>query len=213
MLTRTLTLLALTLALGACMPFHKKGPPPVVYQLKAPAADMMAQPPAIPAGTAVEVSLPAVPAGYDKDRIALGLDGGRRLDYYTNARWAENLPDVLQDIVSAGLRQSLPGLVVDDDESLPSPTHRLRVEVLDFAPVYAGGATSLPKARVRLRFALIDMRANTVLLDIRQAADVMPEANTMGAVTAALETGLHRTLHDATPRLAAALAPPAKPRR
>ena len=105
------------------------------------------------------------------------------------------------------------GLVVDDDESLPSPTHRLRVEVLEFAPVYAGGATSLPKTRVKLRLALIDMRRNAVVLDLTQGADVMPETNTLGAVTAALEMGLHRTLHDATPRLAAALAPPAKPRR
>lgn len=206
-------ILLLVLALGACMPLGKKGPPPVVYQLKAPERGVIAQPPALPAGTAVEVLLPTVPAGYDRDRIALSLDGGRRLDYYSAAKWPEELPDVLQDIVSRSLRQSLPGLVIDDEGSLPTPTHILRVEVVEFTPVYPAAATTIPTVQVALRFALSDVRRGAVLLDMVQKAEVMPEANSLGAVVAALEMGLHRTLSDATPRLAGTLAPPRSAKR
>lgn len=172
----------------------------------------MAQPPAMPAGTRLEIPLPGIAAGLDKERIALALDGGRRLDYYSGAKWPAALPEVIQDITITTLRQSLPGLSVDDDENMTGATHRLRMDVQSFAPVYAGAASTLPQVRVSVRFALIRISDNAILSDITLGANEPVAANTLGAVTTALESGLHRVLADALPRLATPLAPVGKKR-
>ncbi len=212
-MTRALLALFLLVTLSSCIGLPKPQPPATVYQLQAPAAGLMAQPPALPAGTRLEISLPGVAAGLDKDRIALALDGGRRLDYYAGAKWPAPLPEVIQDVAIATLRQSLPGLSVDDEDNTTAPTHRLRMDVQSFAPVYAGNANSLPQVRVAIRFALVRLSDNAILSDITLGADQPVSANTLGAVTAALESGLHRVLTDALPRLATPLAPVGKKSR
>ncbi len=203
----------LVLTLTSCIGLPKPPPPATVYQLRAPAQGLMAQPPALPAGTRLEVALPGVAAGLDSERIALALDNGRKLDYYAGAKWAAALPDVVQDVAIATLRDSLPGLSVDDDDNMNSPTHRLRIVVQHFAPVYATDATTLPKVNVTLRFALVRLADDALLADATLGTQVAVNANTLAGVTAALEQGLHRVLADAMPRLAVALAPPGKPRR
>lgn len=212
-MTRTLIAFFLLVTLSSCIGLPKPQPPATVYQLQSPASGLMAQPPALPAGTRLEIPLPGIGAGLDKDRIALALDGGRRLDYYAGAKWPATLPDVIQDIAITTLRQSLPGLSVDDDENMSAPTHRLRMDVQSFAPVYAGDATGLPLVRVSVRFALIRLSDNAILSDITLGANEPVAANTLGTVTAALEKGLHRVLADALPRLAAPLAPAGKAKR
>lgn len=197
---------AVAILVSGCMPMHKRQPPPDLYQLRAPSLGLMTQPPALPAGTVVELTLPSVPAGMDKDRIALGLDGGRRLDYYTAARWPAPLPEVLQDAISQTLLASLPGLGVDDEDHVSAPSHRLRVDVLNFAPVYMNEANSLPQVQTTLRFVLTRADSGRPLADFILSAQEQPQANTLSAVTAALETSLHRVLHDALPRLAAPLS-------
>lgn len=212
-MTRAFLALFLLVTLSSCIGLPKPQPPATVYQLQAPAQGLMAQPPALPAGTRLEIPEPGVAAGLDKDRIALALDGGRRLDYYAGAKWPAALPEVIQDVAIATLRQSLPGLSVDDDENMTGATHRLRMDVQSFAPVYASAATTLPQVRVSVRFALIRLSDNAILSDITLGADQPVRANTLGDVTAALESGLQRVLADALPRLAAPLAPAGKASR
>lgn len=206
MMTRSLIALFIVMTLSSCIGLPKAQPPAVVYQIQPPAHALMAQPPALPAGTRLEVPLPGVAAGFDKERIALALDGGRRLDYYAGAKWPAPLPEVLQDVTIASLRHSLPGLSVDDDDNITSPTHRLRMDVQTFAPVYAGGATGLPQVRVNIRFALIRLSDGALLTDQTLGTTMAVQMNNMAQVTAALESGLHRVLADALPRLAAPLA-------
>lgn len=201
-----LAALAALVVLAGCMPMHKRQPPDTLYQLRPPSIGLMAQPPALPAGTVVELTLPSVPAGMDKDRIALGLDQGRRLDYYTGARWPAPLPDVLQDAISQTLLTSLPGLGVDDEDHVSAPTHRLRVDVLNFAPIYMADARSNPQVQGSFRFVLTRAGDGKALADFTLSAQEQPQANTLSSVTAALETSLHRVMHDALPRLAGALA-------
>ena len=211
-MTRALLALFLLVTLSSCIGLPKPPPPATVYQLQAPAQGLMAQPPAMPAGTRLEIPLPGIAAGLDKERIALALDGGRRLDYYAGAKWPAALPEVIQDITIATLRQSLPGLSVDDDDNMTGATHRLRMDVQSFASVYAGAANTLPQVRVSVRFALIRLNDNAIISDITLGASEPVTANTLGAVTTALERGLHRVLADALPRLAAPLAPVGKKR-
>lgn len=207
---RSTLAMALLLTLSSCIGLPKPPPPATVYQLQAPTHGLMAQPPALPAGTRLEIPLPGMAPGFDKDRIALALDGGRRLDYYAGAKWPAPLPEVIQDIAITTLRQSLPGLSVDDDDNMTAATHRLRMDVQSFAPVYAGGAATLPQVRVAVRFALIRLSDDAILSDITLGAVEPVQANTLSGITAALEAGLQRVLGDALPRLAAPLAPVGK---
>lgn len=205
-LRSSLVLLA-ALALASCMPLHRDRTPLAVYQLNAPAMPIMAQPPALPAHTVLEVALPSVPPGYDKDRIALSLDNGRRLDYYAGVRWPAPLPEVLQDVVTRTLLTSLPGLSADDEDHVSAPTQRLRVDVLSFTPVYASDAKAPPRVQVTLRFVLTTAGGSAPLADFTLGATQMPAANNVTAITTALEQGLQQVMHDALPRLAGALAP------
>lgn len=211
-MTRALIALFLLVTLSSCIGLPKPPPPAIVYQLQAPAQGLMAQPPALPAGTRLEIPLPGIAAGLDKERIALALDAGRRLDYYAGAKWPAALPEVIQDVTIATLRNSLPGLSVDDDDNMTGATHRLRMDVQSFTPVYVGAANTVPQVRVSVRFALIRISDNAILSDITLGATEPVASNTLGAITAALEKALHRTLADALPRLVAPLAATGKNR-
>lgn len=210
-LLRPALALLLLVTLSSCIGLPKPPPPATVYQLQPPAHGLMAQPPALPAGTRLEIPEPGMAPGLDTERIALALEGGRKLDYYAGAKWAAPLPDVIQDIAIASLRQSLPGLSVDDDEHMSGATHRLRLQVQSFAPVYAAKADSIPEIRIAVRFALIRLSDDAIVTDITLGTRLPARANTLGAVTAALETGLHQVLSDAMARLAAPLAPAGVP--
>lgn len=192
-------LLVACLALSSCfsMPASKGGD---IYQIK-PLAMAHKKTDSTKSAIVLAVTTPRVPAGYDRDRIALALDGGRRLDYYRGARWPAALPATLHNVFTQSLRNALPHLTIDSEEALGArATHRLDIEVIDFTPVYTD-IEKPPLVQVTLRFVLTTLKDGKMATEVTLAAQQTVPQNRMGSVTAALESGLHLVLSNALPRL------------
>lgn len=185
------------LFLGACL---KSTQPPVTMYALHPAQQQA------PAGRlpVMAVAEPEVPAGFDTNRIALYLDGGRRMDYYAGAAWPENFGKVMQDFIM----KSMTGAIAVTEQQDVVADYTLHVKVNEFAPVYAGTATAAPVLKVSLSFLLVSTRNDRVLASFTVDREVQAAENRMGSVTAGLESLAQGAMSDALPQLETRLKRP-----
>ena len=185
--------------LAACLSLTSKQPPPALYALH-PGETAAAIP--VAGSPVVEVAEPQLPAGFDTDRIALQMQGGRRLDYYAGAKWPGPLDEALQDFIVESARQAWAGPLVDTPD-LSVPAHyRLAVTVNDLQPVYAAGPESAPELRARLTFTLIALPEEKPVTSFTLKAAAPAASNDLSAVTGGLETLLRAILAEGLGRLA-----------
>lgn len=190
------------IALAACSPLRSTVPVPLTYALHPDLTTPQTQ--SLPDGV-MFVSRPGLPAGFDTDRIALYMDGGRRLDYYAGARWADPLDIVLQDVIVRAGRHELPNMIIASPD-LNIPAHyKLAVKVNDFAPLYGQGAEGLPLLRLSMTFTLVQMPRENVISDFTLQSEMRAGANTVSAVTTGLENMLKSILPRAYANIAGAL--------
>lgn len=176
-----LSMIAACLLLASCAgSFERNAPEPRVYRLTAPA---------VPVGTVLGANLlvmrPAVVPGLRTERVA-SLWPGNRLDYYAGARWSGELGAVVQAALVEGLRGSGRLTTVEGDPGRFRATHVLGAEVSRFEADYSAGA--LPVARVALTLTLARQGDRHPLGSWSQTVEVPASANTLAAVTAALDS-------------------------
>lgn len=193
---------ALCLIAGCSSLLTSAEPPPAIYVLH----------PKLEAKLAgrhdgvLQVSRPAVPAGFDTDRIALYWDNGRRLDYYAGAKWPTRLDDLLQDFISRSARAALPGVsVITSDLDIPA-RNRLAVKVLEFQPVYTGKPGGTPVLYAALQFTLISLPDEKPLLDFTVADHRQTAGDDLTAITSGLEDLLQGLLTQGFEKVAPHLA-------
>lgn len=189
-------------ALSACSPLKSTAPVPLTYALHPDLKTPQTQ--SLPGGV-MFIARPGVPAGFDTDRIALYMDAGRRLDYYAGARWAGSLDSVLQDVLIRAGRHELPNMIVDSSDLNIPAQYKLAVKINDFAPLYRQGADGLPLLRLSLTFTLVQMPHENVIGDFTLESEMPASDNTVGAITAGLETMLKNILPRAYANIADAL--------
>lgn len=182
---RHVLLAAACLLLVACMgSFERNAPEPRIYRLSAPA---------LVAGTAAEANLvvlmPAVAPGIDSERIA-SLWPGNRLDYYAGARWSGGLARVTQGALVEAIGVSGRVTTVEADPGRFRATHVLGLEVLRFEADYTGG--DVPVARVVMNATLARYGDRRALASWSAAGEVPASANTLAAVTTALDAAFGR---------------------
>src|SRR5262249_20273013 len=85
--------LASALLLSGCSGFKSSAPPTALYTIHMAQAQPQA---ASRQKRIVSVAEPAVPPGFESDRIAVVFEQGRRMDYAAGAAWPAPLPKVLQ---------------------------------------------------------------------------------------------------------------------
>jgi len=174
------------LATSGCSSVLKdKTPPPTIYALHAAPAEA----PALPHGKKppiISLAEPNLPAGFDTDRIALYLAGGRQLDYLAGAQWPEHLGKVLQNMLIASAPTG-GALTVVPPDTATQPDYRLLVTMLDFAPTYAGDAKSAPEIKVTANFRLVSLDTDKIVLDTTFTAHNAAAANSQTAIVAGLE--------------------------
>ena len=202
MMKNSLMMAVAVVALAACSPLKSTAPVPLTYALH---PDLTTPQTQSHSDGVLFVSRPGLPAGFDTDRIALYMDGGRRIDYYAGARWAEALDIVLQDVLVRAGRHELPNMIIDSPDLNIPAQYKLAVKVNDFAPLYEQGASGLPLLRLSMTFTLVQMPRENVISDFTLQSEMRAGDNTVSAVAAGLEAMLKGVLPRAYANIAEAL--------
>jgi len=175
------TVLAVVLLLtGGCVgDLERNAPEPSVYVLT---------PPAAATGAALAADLlvlrPVAAPPLRTDRIATRLDANH-LDYYAGARWGGELGTVVQSALVESLRAAGRFRTVEAEPGQFRATHVLGVEVSRLEADYSSGA--VPVARVTLTATVARYRDRQALASWTATVEEAAAANTLTAVTAALD--------------------------
>jgi uncharacterized lipoprotein YmbA len=194
--------LLLPVLLAGCNPLRSSGPPPVLYLLTAPEAEVAAA--SVPLAhlpESLSLARPEVPAGLDGDGIGV-IREGRRLDFVAGARWAAPLPELLQRSLSGSLEAALGTPVT----AASTAAHQLAVRVDAFHPVYATTTDRAPELDVALTVTLIDARSGAPQALGQGRRVSLARENRLGVIIAELDTLLHEAFMEALAALDRALA-------
>ncbi|MGZ9097061.1 MAG: ABC-type transport auxiliary lipoprotein family protein [Micavibrio sp.] len=195
MIRNAALLLALS-GLSGCLSLASSEVPPNIYAMHyRPAPDDNAS--SHDFGGVLKVQEPDLPAGFETDRIALYLEGGRRLDYYAGAKWPEPLDQVLQDAIVQAGHHALPKMTVDTQDIDMPADYKLAVKVVEFGPVYANGPDGIPHLEATMIFTLIRLPDHNIIADFTLENGHRAEANDLTSITSGLESLLHEMMVEA----------------
>lgn len=135
----------------------------------------------------LEIQRPALPPGFDTARIGMYLENGRRIDYYSGARWASPLDEVLQEFTIQTARKTLPRAIVASPGQAIDSDYRLQIKVNEFQPVYSAGPDQAPVLMAGLTFTLLSMPNEKIITSFTIDQQEVAQSNTLGSVTAGLE--------------------------
>ncbi len=172
-------------------------PPPLTYRIDAPAFET---------GESISADLSVV-----VERAAPGLDGdgiagrwpGKRIDYVANARWADELPRMVQGALVEAFQDSGRLRSVQDDVGRFRTTHTLAVEVRRFEADYTAG--NLPVAQVELAATLGRNSDRRVLAAFTVAASEAAPENRQSSLVSALDAAFGRAAAELSAKALAAI--------
>lgn len=199
--------LPLAVLLAGCGGLTRQSSEPVVYRLSVPE---LAAGDALPAD--LLVALPTAAPGLEGERIAAAYPD-RRLDYYAGARWGDELPIVVQSLLTGALRDSGRLHAVQGGASPFRVSHVLQVEIVRFEAAYAGEGP--PTVHVTLAATLGRRQGAAAIGSWSASASAPAAADRMGAIAAAFDAAFAsaateistRTLDAVAADLAAQQAP------
>ncbi len=196
-----LTLIVCGGLLTACAGgFERNVPEPRVYRLSAPVLE---------AGELLPAELlvlrPMVAAGLHTERI-ISAWPGNRLDHFAGARWSGELGNVIQGSLMDALRESGRLRTVEGDPARFRASHVLGLEVRRFEADYADAPGPVPVARVSMTATIGRYGDRRALQSWTVATEAPAAANTLGAVTAALDQAFGQAAAQIVERSAQAIA-------
>lgn len=149
----------------------------------------------------LEILPPSVPPGMDRERIALYLDRGQKLDYYAAARWSSSLENLIGEFTRRSASAVLPYLVsVTPDQNI-DPDFRMQVKINELQPVYSAAAVETPQLRANVEFTLVDTASEKILSNFVLTKIVAADNNRLDDIVRGLETLLREIEVDAFKRL------------
>lgn len=191
--TPAAAVLALALLAAGCVGSLKSADPqPLVYRISAPE---------LPGGDALAADLavarPESGPGLDVSRIATRWPG-HRFDYYAGARWAGDLPVMVQSALVESLQGARRLRSVQGDLGRFRATHLLSVKLQSFEADYSAGGS--PVARVVLAATLGRQSDRQVLAAFTVATEQAAAANRLAEVVAALDAAFGRAATEVATR-------------
>ena len=176
--------------LGGCSSILQSSEPtPTIYSLRAVGSQAnVATDHSRKTATIIEVQRPSLPPGFDSARIAMYLGGGRRLDYYSGAKWASPLDEVLQDFTNQSVRKTFTHVIVAAPGQAIDSSYRLQTAINDFEPVYASGPDSPPVLTASITFTLLAMPEERIVTSFTVEKQAQSQDNTMSSIMAGLES-------------------------
>lgn len=197
-----LCLTALTaLTLGACSPttlLTSDEPRQTTYSLR---GDMAAAPYTGPSRI-VEIAKPIMPSGFERSRIALYMDDGRKLDYYASANWPGPLDAVIEEFTHRALATTLPAIITVSPTQPVHSDYRLQLRVVDFQPVYAASHAVAPRLMTTIEFTLVSLPQQKILSSFTLRRDVAASSPRRDLIISELEAQLREIESEAFIRLA-----------
>ncbi len=186
------------LAAGCFGGLKNEAPAPLIYRVSAPA---------LAAGAPLAADLVVDVAG-----TAPGLDGrgiagrwpGNRLDYLAGARWAEEVPALVQSALVEAFQGTGRLRSVQGSLGPFRATHTLVIEVRRLDADYTGGG--LPVATVALAATLGRASDRRVIASFTVAASENASENRQSAVVAALDAAFARAAAELAEKSFAAIA-------
>jgi cholesterol transport system auxiliary component len=194
----TILAAAAALAAGCFGGLKDEVPAPLIYRLN---------PPALAAGAPLAADLLVV-----VEDTAPGLDGtgiagrwpGNRLDYLAGARWAEDVPTLVQAALIEALQATGRPRSVQGKLGRFRATHTLVIEVRRFDADYTGGG--LPVAQVALAATLGRSFDRRVLASFTVAASEGAAENRQSSVVAAMDAAFAKAAGELAEKTFAAIA-------
>ena len=195
---RTLIVVAAVALAGCFGGLKNEAVAPRIYRIDSPTIEAGAS---LPADLSIVVERAA--PGLDGDGIA-GRWPGSRIDYVANARWADELPRLLQDSLVEAFQDSGRLRSVQDDVGRFRTTHTLVIEVRRFEADYTAG--TVPVAQVALAVTLGRNSDRQVLVMYTAQASEAATENRQATLVAALDAAFARATAEIAQRTFAALA-------
>ena len=157
-------------------------------------------------GLALTVARPRASTALDTDRIAV-VPEPSRFDYYSDVRWAEAAPQMLQQNLVAALEASGRFAGVFAAPARAPAELLLDVELRHFEAV-AASADATPAAFVQVQANLVDSRRAVRVASFVSEARVPAADNRRRSVVAAFEQASARVIADVVTRVGDAAAAP-----
>jgi cholesterol transport system auxiliary component len=186
------------LAAGCFGGLKNEVPAPLIYRVNAPA---------LAAGAPLATDLLVVVEGTAPGLDGFGIAGrwpGNRLDYLAGARWAEDVPALVQAALIEALQATGRPRSVQGSLGRFRATHTLVVEVRRFDADYTGGG--LPVAQVALAVTLGRSSDRRVLASFTVAASEAAAENRQSSVVAALDAAFATAAGELAEKTFAAIA-------
>lgn len=167
--------------------------------------------PAAAAGPPISLQLVvaalAAPAALDTQRIALAR-GTNSFDYFANAAWTDQAPQMLQTLIVKSLRNGGRFRVVAQQSAEVHADVVVVTDLRRFEAYYGGGGA--PEIRVALDCLLVRMPERSVIAARSFAASAPAAKNDTPAIVAAFDAAFHATMAEMVPWTADILAAPAR---
>jgi cholesterol transport system auxiliary component len=193
------------LALSACSSvFETNAPNDQTYVLRAASSSAASVPPE-PARSSktLHVSRPSAAPGLESDRIAL-IRADRSVDFYAGARWAGDVPALVEALLVDTLRSSGSfRAVFGDGNGVPSD-FELQLTIRRFEAAYTG-AGDAPVIQVAIDGALSRVQDRSLVTVLSVSSTQAADANRLSAVVAAFEAAAQRAATDLARNVDAAL--------
>lgn len=159
---------------------------------------------------ALIVARPRAPTSLDTNRIAVA-PGGHRFDYYSGVQWAEPAPQMLQQLIVAGLGTSGQYAGVFAAPARAPAELLLDVELRHFEAV-ADGSDGAPVVHVQVQASLVDARRAMRVASFAAEARVAATENRRASIVAAFERASAQVVDEIVRQVtAAAVQVPATP--
>ena len=133
----------------------------------------------------------------DRDRIALFLNDGQKLDYFAAARWSSTLDHVVQDFTRRSSSAVLPYIVAVTPDQGIEADYRLQIKINEFQPVYGIDGSSAPLVKGSIEFTLIQLPLDKIVTSFTLSKQETVSENRLDLITLALENILREIERDA----------------
>jgi cholesterol transport system auxiliary component len=197
---------ALALALTGCAPsLRSSEQAATTYVLRPPAVEAEVPPGEAArraARASIQVLRPLPHAGYASDRVLLRRED-LSLGHYAAARWADNLPRVVEGLMVSTLRLSGALRAVQDDGGPFLPDYSLRLTIRRFDAEV--GSDGVPRIRVAFDCVLGRQADRQVVAAFTAEGSAVAAEHRMSAVMPAFEQAAQQALASAAAQLIAAV--------